>query len=347
MDARRKLMLGVGATLGLTALGLYLERQRRWRAVAAERASRPPERPPGVPIGPFGANSTAEDVTGGIDLAGKTMLVTGATSGLGLETMRVLALRGAHVIGTGRTLERAREACHSVPGKTTPMALDLTDYPGVVACAGAVRALGVPLDGLICNAGIMALQQLEQVQGIEKQLATNHLGHFLLTTRLLDLIEAAPQGRIVVVSSGVMIWSDPAGIEWDNLSGERNYDPNRAYGQSKLANALFSLELARRLERTRATANSLHPGYIDTELFRHYPVSLRGFRGLLSGRPKTTVAQGAATSCYLATAPALAGVRGQYFTGCNPVVPDPRAEDRAAAARLWEVSTRLLGAYLA
>ncbi len=340
-------MVGLGATLGLVGLGLYFERQRRWRAAETERANRPPERPAGVPVGPFNEKSTAEEVTHGIDLTDKTILVTGATSGLGLETMRVLALRGAHVIGTGRSLERARAACQSVPGKTTPLALDLTDFPGVVACAAAVRALGVSLDGLICNAGIMALQKLAQVQGIEEQFATNHLGHFLLTTRLLDLIESAPQGRIVVVSSGVMIWSDPAGIEWDNLSGERNYDPNRAYGQSKLANALFSLELARRLEGTRATANSLHPGYIETQLFRHYPVSLRGFRGLLSRRPQKTIAQGAATSCYLATAPVLAAVSGRYFTGCNPLVPDARAEDRVAAARLWEVSTRLLGAYLA
>jgi NAD(P)-dependent dehydrogenase (short-subunit alcohol dehydrogenase family) len=260
--------------------------------------------------------------------------------------MRVLALRGARVIGTGRTLGRAREACASVAGETLPLELELTDYPGVVRCAQAVRDLGVPLDGLICNAGIMALPKLEQVDGIEKQFATNHLGHFLLTARLLDLVKAAPQGRVVVVSSGVLVWSSPSGIEWDNLSGERDYDPNRMYGQSKLANALFSLELARRLEGSRATSNALHPGYIETNLFRHYPLSFSGFRSIFRSKPKTTIGQGAATSCYVATAPALAGVRGHFFHTCNPVVWDPRAHDKEAASRLWAESERLVAAHL-
>lgn len=252
----------------------------------------------------IGAGSTALEVTERVDLTGRTMLVTGVTSGVGLETMRVLALRGAHVIGSGRSLARAREACASVRGRTTPLALELTDYPSVVACAAAVQALGVPLDALVCNAGVMALPKLEQVAGIERQFATNHLGHFLLVHRLLAALRAAPQGRVVVVSSGVLGWSDPAGIEWDNLSGMRGYDPSRAYGQSKLANALFALELSRR------------------------------FAGC------------AATSCYVATAPALAGVSGQFFRDCNPVIPDPRAADRDAAARLRAVSEGLLGEYL-
>jgi WW domain-containing oxidoreductase len=289
-------------------------------------------------------NSTAEDVTRGMDLDGRTILVTGVTSGIGLETMRVLALRGAHVIGTGRTLAKARAACTSVSGRTTPLMLELTDYPSVVTCAAAVRAIGVPLDVLICNAGVMGLRTLEQVAGIERHFATNHLGHFLLTAHLIDLVKAAPQGRVVVVSSSVMSGSDPKGLEWDNLSGSRNYDPNRAYGQSKLANALFALELSRRLESTAATANSLHPGYVDTDLFRHYPRSLIGYRGMFSS--KSTVEQGAATSCYVATAPALATVSGYFFRACNPVVPDARATDLEAASRLWAVSEQLLQPYL-
>ncbi len=347
MADRRTWMLGIGAVLGLAGLGLYVRRTRRRRDDEDTQVSAaPPARPVGVPVGPFGAGSTALEVTEGLDLAGRTMLVTGVTSGVGLETMRVLAVRGAHVIGTGRTLARAREACAAVRGRTTPVAMELTDYPSVLACADAVRALGVPLDALICNAGVMALPKLEQVAGIERQFATNHLGHFLLVHRLLAAVRAAPQGRVVVVSSAVLDWSDPAGIEWDNLSGARDYDPNRAYGQSKLANALFALELARRFEGTAATANALHPGYVDTKLFRHYPWSLRGFRNLLSSSGKITVEQGAATSCYVATAPALAGVSGQFFRDCNPVVPDARARDGVAAARLWEVSEGLLATYL-
>jgi NAD(P)-dependent dehydrogenase (short-subunit alcohol dehydrogenase family) len=345
---RRTWMLGIGAAVGLAGLGLYA--RRRAQQARHDEAGRviapPPARPAGVPVGPFGAGSTALEVTEGLDLTGRTMLVTGVTSGVGLETMRVLALRGAHVIGTGRSLARAREACASVRGRTTPVALELTDFPSVVACAEAVLALGVPLDALVCNAGVMALRKLEQVAGIERQFATNHLGHFLLVHRLLAALQAAPQGRVVVVSSGVLGWSHPAGIEWDNLSGARDYDPNRAYGQSKLANALFALELARRFEGSAATANALHPGYVDTKLFRHYPWSLRGFHNLLPGSGKLTVAQGAATSCYVATAPALAGVSGQFFQDCNPVVPDARARDAAAAARLWGVSEGLVAAYL-
>jgi NAD(P)-dependent dehydrogenase (short-subunit alcohol dehydrogenase family) len=344
MWTRRRLIAGIGAGLGVAAVGLYAERARRWRAASAERA-RNPVRPAGVPVGPFDASSTAEEVTRGVDLSGQTMLVTGITSGIGLETMRVLALRGAHVIGTGRTLDRARAACASVSGRTTPLMLELTDYPSVVACAEAVRALDEPLDGLICNAGVMALQSHEQVDGVEKQFATNHLGHFLLVSHLIDRVKDAPQGRVVVVSSHALQWAAPAGIEWDNLSGSRDYDPDRAYGQSKLANALFSLELSRRLSGTGATSNALHPGVVDTKLFRHMPRSVSGFRGVFSP-PKRTVEQGAATSCYVATVPVLAGVTGNFFADCNPIVPDPRALDREAAARLWTVSEQLLEPYL-
>jgi len=344
MWTRRRLIAGIGVGLCAAAVGLYAERARRWRAASADRAGNP-VRPAGVPVGPFDASSTAEEVTRGVDLSGKTMLVTGVTSGIGLETMRVLALRGAHVIGTGRTLDRARAACASARGRTTPLMLELTDYSSVVACAEAVRALSLPIDVLVCNAGVMALQTHEQVDGVEKQFATNHLGHFLLVSHLIDRVNDATQGRVVVVSSLALQWAAPAGIEWDNLSGSRDYDPNRAYGQSKLANALFSLELSRRLSGTRATSNALHPGVVDTRLFRHMPRSLGGFRGAVSP-PKRTVEQGAATSCYVATAPALVGVTGHFFADCNPVIPDRRAVDREAAARLWTVSEQLLKPYL-
>lgn len=346
MSRRRRWVLGSGAAVAFAALGLHAERRRRWRKASDEHANRRPERPDAVPVGPFGAQSTAEEVTAGVDLSEKVFLVTGVTSGIGLETMRVLALRGAHVIGTGRTIEKATAACRSVTGRTTPMALELTDYQSVRACAARVRSATPQLDVLVANAGIMALPSLEQVSGVEKQFATNHLGHFLLTRHLMSSLRAAPQARIVVVSSQVLSWSHPAGIEWDNLSGEQAYDPNRAYGQSKLANALFALELSRRLAGTSMTANSLHPGYVDTDLFRHYPVSLTGFRGLFSRSRKTTVAQGAATTCYVATSPLLKAVSGLFFKDCNPVVPDERAANDDQARRLWNVSERLLAGSL-
>jgi len=339
------LLVGAGALSLLAGGGAALawwSRSRRGAPIA--EPGRPTVRPPGVPLSAFGGRSTAEEVTDGLDLTGRTIVVTGATSGLGLETMRALALRGAHVIGTGRSLESARAACGSVRGKTTPLPLELTDFDSIVELSRSLRATGSPLDALICNAGVMGLRSLEKVRGLERQFVTNHLGHYLLTRRVLDLILAAPQGRVVTVSSYVMNWSSPAGIEWDNLSGERDYHPNRAYGQSKLANALFSLELARRLRGTAATSNSLEPGYVDTGLFKHYPVSLKGFRGLLA--EKAPVTQGAATSCYVATAPILAGHSGYHFAMCNPVVPIARACSETEARRLWDVSEALVTSHL-
>ena len=311
----------------------------------------PPQRPPGAPIGPFGAESTAEEVTAGLDLAGRTALVTGGTSGLGLETARVLALRGAQVLVTGRTLEKAKAACAALPGRTTPIELELERWDTVAAAADLVRTLGMPIDMLVCNAGIMALPKLEQVNGLEKQFAVNHLGHFILVNRLLPQVKAAPQGRVVAVSSAGYRWAPPAGIEFDNLSGERGYDPNRMYGQSKLANGLMTLELARRLgaEGSTATANAVHPGVINTNLGRHYPAWKRAAGKLIGWTFMKSVHQGAATSCYVATAPALAQTRGLYFEDCNPVVPAPgkHMDDTALAARLWSVSEGLVKEYLA
>jgi len=161
---RRKFIAGVGAATTLPLLS------------SSSRGGDDARRPPGVPVSPFGDESTAEEVTAGIDLRGKTVLITGATSGLGLETMRVLALRGAHVIGTGRTLEKAKAACESVEGRTTPIALELERWDTIVSATDLIKTLGMPIDMLICNAGIMALPTLEQVYGLEKQIVVNHLG---------------------------------------------------------------------------------------------------------------------------------------------------------------------------
>lgn len=308
------------------------------------------QRPPGVPLGVFDGDSTALEVTEGMDLSGKTVLVTGATSGLGLETMRVLALRGAHVIGTGRTLEKAKAACDSINGRTTPVALELERWDTVVSASELIRTLGMPIDMLICNAGIMALPKPEQVYGIEKHFVVNHLGHFLLVNRLLDQLKAAPQGRVVVVSSLGYQWAPAAGIEFDNLDGRRGYEPNKMYGQSKLANGLFSLELARRLREqgSTATSNSVHPGIINTNLGRHFDAWKRTLSKLIGWTFMKSVEAGAATSCYVATAPALASVSGYYFENCNPVVPEAgkHMDDLALAARLWQKSTELVGEYL-
>jgi NAD(P)-dependent dehydrogenase (short-subunit alcohol dehydrogenase family) len=291
---------------------------------------------------PFDKNSSAEDASRGVDLSGKTALVTGVNSGIGFETMRVLALRGAHVIGTARTQAKAAEAARRIDGTVTPLECELEDPASIRACAAAVEALGKPLDICIANAGIMALPKLERVNGIEKQFATNHLGHYLLIRSLQAQIEAARSARVVIVSSAAHVQAPAAGIEFDNLSGERDYRPWRAYGQSKLANILFAKTLATRLPSGR-TANALHPGVIATNLARHMNPLLAGVANAAMRLFSKSVAQGAATSCYVATRPELSGITGQYFSDCALIEPSRLARDDALAQRLWETSAKLVG----
>jgi NAD(P)-dependent dehydrogenase (short-subunit alcohol dehydrogenase family) len=283
----------------------------------------------------FSATSTAEEVTDGIDLKGKTALVTGCNSGVGYETMRVLALRGALVIGTGRTADKAAQACKSVKGKAVPAVLELTDFDSVVACAEIIRRMNVNIDMLICNAGIV-LDRWEEVRGLEKQFVVNHLGHFILVNRLQDKVIAAPQGRIIVVGSGNHRDAPNGGIQFDDLSGERWY--KRGYAHSKLANGLFSLELSRRLKSTRATSNCVTPGPTRTAILRNTAGSTANYRN--------SVAQGAATPCYVATSPALSTVSGEYFKDCAPAPQGEYQTDPAMAARLWKVSEDLTSPYL-
>jgi NAD(P)-dependent dehydrogenase (short-subunit alcohol dehydrogenase family) len=302
-----------------------------------------------LPIGPFGAGSPAEEVTAGLDLSGSTALVTGCNSGLGYETMRVLALRGAHVIGTGRTLEKAATACASVAGKTTPVALELSDFDSVVACAQSVRDMGIGLDMLICNAGINTFGELELVNGIEKIFVVNYLGHFVLVNQLLPMMLSAGSGRIVNVASRSGYRQAPAvGIDFDNLRGEKEFDSGEAYGRSKLANALFSLALAERLEGTGVTSYAVHPGLVLTDIARTAPAALRlGFEWLGPLFAKTP-AQGAATQVYVATNPLLDGVNGAYFEDCNPgtVSGDHHMFDREMAQRLWSEAQGMTAGYL-
>jgi len=302
-----------------------------------------------LPVGPFGADSTAEEVTAGLDLTGKTALVTGCNSGIGFETLRVLALRGAHVIGTGRTLDKAKMACDSVPGETTPLALELSDFDSCIACARQVAALGKPLDMLILNAGIGSFTDFGLVNGIEQVFVVNYLGHVVLTMHLLPLVQAADAGRIVHVASQMAYISAPdGGIDFDNLRGEGEYTSRLAYGRSKLANALFSLKLAQMLEGTDTTSNAVHPGFVKTNIGRN----ASGFIGFLynsvADLVKKTTAEGAATQVYVATSPLLAGVSGAYFEDCNPVVFNPPNHmfDQQLADRLWDETQVMLAGYL-
>lgn len=303
-----------------------------------------------LPVSNFGDKPTAEQVTEGINLSGKVAVVTGCNSGLGLETMRVLALRGAHVFGTGRTLEKASVACESVPGKTTPVVLELTDLGSCVDCAVTISNQTDSIDMLVGNAGIIGGPDLEVVNGIEKTLAVNHLGHFVLINHLIDRVKAARQGRVVMVGSGAAYGSLPeGGIDFSNLDGSKGYSTFQFYSQSKLANTLYALELANRLKGTNATANSIAPGFVKTNIGRNSNRVMKAVFNVVSSLFARTVAEGAATQCYVTTGPMLNGVSGYFFEDCNPVElkGDPNyIYDREMAQRLWMVSEALSDEYL-
>lgn len=288
----------------------------------------------------FGYGSTAEQVTEGVSLEGKAIVVTGCNSGLGLETMRVLAMRGAHVIGTARTETKASEAGRSVKGKTTGVACELSDPKSVRA---AVRTIGDKLgkiDAIVCNAGIMALPKLETAHGCELQFFTNHIGHFILVTGLLDAL--ADDGRIVITSSGAHRNAPTGGIDFDNLDGSKGYSPWTFYGQSKMANILFAKELAKKLAGTNKTANALHPGVIATNLGRHMNPLMRVGLAVAVPLAMKSIPEGAATQVYLAASPGAAGVTGEYWADCNVAKCRADGRDPALAQKLWERSEQIV-----
>jgi NAD(P)-dependent dehydrogenase (short-subunit alcohol dehydrogenase family) len=297
----------------------------------------------------------------GIDLTGKRAIVTGAASGIGVETARALARAGAAVTlavrRTGDGEEVAREIRSSTANDDVAVArLELTDSASIDAF---VAGWDESLDILVNNAGVMAIQQLTLTErGQEMQFATNHLGHFALALGLHDALVAAGGARIVSVSSAGHLRSP---VVFDDLNyAFRDYDPFGAYGQSKTANVLFAVEATRRWADDGITANSLMPGGIATPLQRHVlnadPDYMKKARERFerAGRRLKTPEQGAATSVLLAASPLLQGVGGRYFEDCNeaPVVsrrPEagmggvaPYALDPVNAERLWDVSLELI-----
>ncbi|MEM7135931.1 MAG: SDR family NAD(P)-dependent oxidoreductase [Myxococcota bacterium] len=288
----------------------------------------------------YGYGTTAEKVTEGLDLSAQTILLTGCNSGIGFETLRVLATRGAHVVAAARTVEKADAARARAGGGGTGVACELSEPDSVLACVESVKALGRPLDAIICNAGIMALPKLHQKLGYELQFFTNHIGHFLLVTSLLDSL--APEGRVVMVSSEAHHRAPPEGIQFDNLSGAHGYTAFGNYGQAKLANLLFANQLAKNLEGTGKTANSLHPGVIKTGLTRSMNPVADIAMAIASPLVLKSIAEGAATQCYAATHPGLAGVTGKYLADCNESRPGRHGRDPQMAERLWEVSERIV-----
>jgi NAD(P)-dependent dehydrogenase (short-subunit alcohol dehydrogenase family) len=286
----------------------------------------------------FGYGSTAEQVTDGLDLSGKRILVTGCNSGLGREACRVLSARGATILGAARTLQKAKDACASFDGAAVPLACELSDPASVRACVEAVKGVGEPLDAIIANAGIMALPKAEQRFGWERQLFTNHVGHFILVTGLLDNL--AEDGRVVMLSSAAHLQAPKVGIELDNLGGDRGYSPWKAYGQSKLANLLFARELAKRFEGTDRVANAVHPGVINTNLGRHMNPALVAIMAIANPLFMKNTGQGAATEVWAAVHPDAARVNGEYLADCNVKKSSPQGRDMELAAKLWELTER-------
>jgi NAD(P)-dependent dehydrogenase (short-subunit alcohol dehydrogenase family) len=308
------------------------------------------------PIGSgFGATTTAVEVLEGIDLTGKTALVTGGYSGIGIETTRALAGAGAHVIVPARRPEAAREQLAGVD-RVEVDELDLGDLDSVNAFADRFLATGRTLDIVIDSAGIMATPETRVGPGWEAQFATNHLGHFALVNRLWPAIQSGG-ARVVSVSSTAHLRS---GIRWDDIDFGGGYDKWDAYGQAKTANALFAVHLDALGIEAGVRAFSLHPGGILTPLQRHLPLEEQVEMGWVNpdGSPKDASAfktpeQGAATQVWAATSPQLDGMGGVYLEDCDiaePNVPDgPRcgvaahATDPEQAARLWTLSAERTG----
>ena len=303
----------------------------------------------------FGFDSTTDDVLAGVDLRGRIAIVTGASAGLGTETARALAAAGATVTMTGRDpdkLARAAEKVRSaVPGADiTTSPLDLASLESVRTFAQEWLAANDRLHLLVNNAGVMFAPYGHTVDGFETHFGTNHLGHFLLTNLLVPALLADPPARIVNLSSGGHVAS---GIIWDDPNYERRpFDKMEAYGQSKTANILFSLELDRRLATRGVHAYSVHPGMIvTTDLGRtmtreDYQQMKERAKANPSGGglpPTKTVEQGAATTVWAATAPELDAHGGAYLADCAIAEPAPWARDPQDAARLWTLSEQLVG----
>lgn len=308
----------------------------------------------------FGHTTTTDEVLAGHDLSGCTIFVTGGNSGLGQETGRAMAARGAQVVLMGRDQTKLDEAVTAIRSQHADAQVetitgDLGSLASVAQCGAEARSRFGKIDILINNAGVMACPFEHTADGFERQFGTNHLGHFALTAHLMPLIAAGTNKRIVNLSSRGHQF---AGVDFDDIQFERSaYDPWISYGQSKTANILFSVELEARYGPSGIHAYAVHPGGIQTNLGRHLTEQMVAD---LMARVSTgdrsfawkTIPQGAATSCWAATAPELAAAGGVYCEDCGVAQIDDVSEskgvrsyalDAGNAARLWQISEELTG----
>lgn len=275
----------------------------------------------------LGFESTAQDVidTLKIDLTGKNVVVTGASSGIGIETARALAGAGATVFALGRNVDKTKGAVEAFGA--TVIQCDLGSLASVRKAAAELLALKVPLHILVNNAGVgFHPTRQTTADGMEVQFGTNHVGHFLLTNLLTDALKAAGEARIVNVSSMAHF---RGGINWDDIMFEKEYSEGNSYGQSKSANILHAVALQARLGTAGVSCYSLHPGVIDTDLWRN-----DGFKA----RANKTVEQGAATSVFCAVASTPPG----YYNDCAPAPAKGWATDMGEAERLWTETENII-----
>jgi len=299
----------------------------------------------------MGSSYSVEQVP---DMAGKVAIVTGANTGIGKITALELARKGCSVVLACRSKEKTEPVVEEIKRQTNNenvefSELDLASLRSVEAFAQRYRESDRPLHLLVNNAGVMATPYRLTADGVEMQFGTNHLGHFLLTTRLLDVLERNAPSRIVNLSSAAHSFPYSEGVRFDRINDEASYSPWRAYGQSKLCNILFTKELARRVEDKQIFVNAVHPGYVETELTRNVPDLYGGVGSVLSTVSGTLFAKspenGALTSIYVATSPDIEtkNYRGLYFVPTAKLSKGSAHSNNAElATRLWEFSENLI-----
>ncbi len=274
----------------------------------------------------------------------KVCLVTGATSGIGEETAKVLAKSGATVIVVGRSEQKCAETVTQIRQQTSKaqveyMVANLSSQKSIRALVKQFKNKYSRLDVLVNNAGAIYLSRQQSVDGYELTFALNHLGYFLLTNLLLDRILASAPSRIINISSAM---HSGAPLDFDDLQNTRKYDGMRVYGQSKLANVLFTYELARRLEGKGVTVNAVHPGMVATNFAANNGVLGKIARPFIN-LGSISITEGAETMIYLATSPEVEGVTGKYFVRCKPRQSSPASYDEAVQKKLWQVSEEMIG----
>ena len=276
-------------------------------------------------------------------MQGRICLITGGTNGIGKSTAQQLARMGATVVIVGRNARKTSQVVEEIraaSGSSTVDSLlaDLSSQQEVRRLASEFKNKYSHLHVLLNNAGAVFMQRQLSVDGIEMTFALNHLTYFLLTNLLLDTIKSNAPARIINVSSG----AHTAGrIEFDNLQGERNYGTN-AYGNSKLANILFTTELARRLEGTGVTVNALHPGFVATGFAKNNGKVIAALVSLFTPLVARSPEKGAETSIYLASSPGVEGITGKYYYDSHEILAAPQASDMVVARKLWDVSAEMV-----